>query len=148
MIDRNSQYYVFDVDGFFRDYKKNKRKLRDLEWDLAQAMSQGGMDYAKPKVTGGLPSSQVETAVERMSEMRGQIDDLREFFTLAEEYLGVLDKRERSLAEVYFVQGRKNRYAVSETAYKLGMSTSSAYRMITEIRQKIRRPIEKKEKGA
>lgn len=138
-------YMQFDVDGFFRDYKPNKRKLRDLEWDLAQACSQGGMDYAKPKVTGGLPSSQVETAVERMSAIRGQIDDLRDYFERADALLGILDKREKGLAEVYFVQGRKNRYAVSETAHKLGMSTSSAYRMISEIRQKIRRFIEKRE---
>ena len=80
-------YYQFDVDGFFRDYKVNKRKLRDLEWDLAQAMSQGGMDYAKPKVTGGLPSSQVETAVERMSDIRAKIDDLNEYFERVDKYL-------------------------------------------------------------
>ena len=141
-IDRNSQYYVFDVDGFFRDYKKNKRKLRDLEWDLAQAMSQGGMDYAKPKVDGGLPSSQVETAVERMSAIRGQIDDLRDFFALADKYLSALTNKERSIAEIYFVQGRKGMWAIEELCGKHYMSKASMYRTISEIRRKIRKMVE------
>jgi len=138
-------YYQFDVDGFFRDYKVNKRKLRDLEWDLAQAMSQGGMDYAKPKVTGGLPSSQVETAVERMSDIRAKIDDLNEYFERVDKYLNCLDSTEKAVAEYYFIKGFRNHYAVQEIAYKTHMSRASVYRTVRKIREKIRKFVEKKE---
>lgn len=144
-IDRNSQYYVFDVDGFFRDYKKNKRKLRDLEWDLAQAMSQGGMDYAKPKVDGGLPSSQVETAVERMSAIRGQIDDLRDYFERADALLGCLDSTEKIVADYYFIKRFRSHNAVDGIAYKAHISRASVYRTVQKIRTKIRRFIERTE---
>lgn len=131
-------YYVFDVDGFFRDYQKNKRLLRDLEWELAQATSLKGTDYSKPKVSGGLPTSSVEEAVEKISVLRAKIADLSDYFATVDKYLDALTKRERRLAEVYFVKGKKSRMAVAETASELGMSTASAYRMIRSIRIKIR----------
>ena len=137
-INRNKDYYIFDVDGFFRDYKKNKRRLRDLEWEKTQAMSQGGMDYSKPKVSGGLPSSQVETAVERMSVLSTQIDDLREYFRKADKYLDLLDKDEKEIANVYFIQGRRNGAAISELSSKCYISERSVYRAIGGIRKKIR----------
>lgn len=136
-------YMQFDVDGFFRDYKPNKRRLRDLEWELAQACSQGGMDYAKPKVTGGLPSSQVESAVERISDLRAQIDVLSEYFSLADKFLNCLNPTEKKIAEVYFVQGRRNIFAVEELAAKNYMSKSSVYRTAQRCRVKIRRYIER-----
>lgn len=138
-------YMQFDVDGFFRDYKSNKRKLRDLEWDLAQACSQGGMDYSKPKVSGGLPSSQVETAVEKISDIRAKIDDLNDYFARADKYLNCLDSTERKIAEVYFIQGRKGVFTIDEMSDKLYMSKSSIYRAIKKIRFKIRKYTEKKE---
>ena len=141
-INRNKDYYIFDVDGFFRDYKKNKRRLRDLEWEKTQAMSQGGMDYSKPKVSGGLPSSQVETAVERMSVLSAQIDDLREYFRKADKYLGSLTPTEKTIAEVYFVQGRKGVFAIQELSEKLGYSKTPIYRMIGGIRKTIRKCVE------
>lgn len=138
-------YMQFDVDGFFKDYKPNKRKLRDLEWDLAQACSQGGMDYSKPKVSGGLPSSQVETAVEKISDIRAKIDDLNDYFARADKYLDCLDSTERKIAEVYFIQGRKGVFTIDEMSDKLYMSKSSIYRTIKKIRFKIRKYTEKKE---
>ncbi len=137
-------YMQFDVDGFFRDYKPNKRKLRDLEWDLAQACSQGGMDYAKPKVTGGLPSSQVESAVERISDIRAKIDDLNEYVVRVDIFLGLLGKTEKEIAEVYFIQGRKSIFAIDELSHKYYMSRATVYRVIKRIRQKIRRYTEDK----
>lgn len=137
-------YMQFDVDGFFRDYRPNKRKMRDLEWDLAQAMSSGGMDYAKPKVTGGLPSSQVEAAVERIADIRAKIDDLNEYFEKADKFLGCLDSVERKIAEVYFVQGRRTIFSIEEMSTKFYMSKSSIYRTVQRIRKKIRQ-FEKKE---
>lgn len=134
----NKSYYVFDVDGFFRDYQKNKRLLRDLEWELAQAITLKGTDYAKPKVAGGLPSSPVEETVEKISVLRAKIADLSDYFATADKYLNTLTKRERRLAEAYFVKGKKSRMTVAETASELGMSTASAYRMIRTIRIKIR----------
>ena len=134
----NKSYYVFDVDGFFRDYQRNKRLLRDLEWELAQAITLKGTDYAKPKVAGGLPSSPVEETVEKISVLRAKIADLSDYFATADKYLNTLTKRERRLAEVYFVKGKKSRMTVAETASELGMSTASAYRMIRSIRIKIR----------
>lgn len=134
----NKSYYVFDVDGFFRDYQRNKRLLRDLEWELAQAITLKGTDYSKPKVAGGLPSSPVEETVEKISVLRAKIADLSDYFATADKYLDALTKRERRLAEVYFVKGKKSRMTVAETASELGMSTASAYRMIRSIRIKIR----------
>lgn len=136
-------YMQFDVDGFFRDYRPNKRKLRDLEWDLAQAMSQGGMDYAKPKVTGGLPSSQVETAVEQMSVIRAKIDDLNEYFAKVDKYLGCLDSTEKVVAEYYFIKGFKSHFAVQELADKAHISRASVYRTVRKIREKIRRCVDR-----
>ena len=134
----NKSYYVFDVDGFFRDYQKNKRLLRDLEWELAQAITLKGTDYAKPKVAGGLPSSPVEETVEKISVLRAKITDLSDFFATADKYLNALTKRERKLAESYFVKGKKSRLGVAEVADELGISIASAYRMIRVIRIKIR----------
>lgn len=138
-------YMMFDVDGFFRDYGKNKRRLRDLKWEKAQAMSQGGMDYSKPRVTGGLPTSQVETMVERMSVLDAQIDDLNEYFAKADEYLNSLASTEKQIAEVYFIQGKKGVFAIDDMCNKLYMSKSSVYRAIKNIRVKIRNYAEKKE---
>ena len=132
-------YMQFDVDGFFRDYRPNKRKLRDLEWDLAQACSQGGMDYAKPKVTGGLPSSQVETAVEKIADIRAKIDDLNEYFERVDKYLNCLDSTEKVVAEYYFIKGFRSHFAVQEIAYKAHISRASVYRTVRRIREKIRR---------
>lgn len=137
-------YYQFDVDGFFRDYKPNKRKLRDLEWDLAQACSQGGMDYAKPKVTGGLPSSQVEQAVERIADIRAKIDDLNEYFAKVDKFLNCLDSTEKAIAEYYFIKGMRNHFAVQEIAYKVHVSRASVYRIIRKIREKIRRYVDER----
>ena len=142
-------YMQFDVDGFFKDYKPNKRRLRDLEWDMAQALSQGGMDYSKPKVTGGLPSSQVESAVERISDIRAKIDDLNEYFRRADEFLNCLDSTERNIAEVYFVQGRRSIFSIEELSAKCYMSKSSIYRTVQRCRTKIRKYIETiKKEGA
>lgn len=135
-------YMQFDVDGFFKDYKPNKRKLRDLEWDLAQACSQGGMDYSKPKVSGGLPSSQVETAVEKISDIRAKIDDLSEYFAKVDELLNCLEPTEKTVAEYYFVKGMRNHFAVQEIAYKVHVSRASVYRMVRKIREKMRRYID------
>lgn len=140
-------YMQFDVDGFFRDYKKNKRRLRDLEWEKAQAMSQGGMDYSKPKVTGGLPTSQVESAVERISVLSTQIDDLNEYFRVADKFLELLDEDEKEIARVYFIQGRRNGMAISELSNKRYMSERSVYRAIGGIRKKIREYTEKRKGG-
>lgn len=137
-------YMQFDVDGFFKDYKTNKRKLRDLEWDLAQACSQGGMDYSKPKVSGGLPSSQVEMAVEKISDIRAKIDDLNEYFAKVDELLNCLEPTEKTVAEYYFVKGMRNHFAVQEIAYKVHVSRASVYRMLRKIREKMRRCVEKK----
>lgn len=136
-------YMQFDVDGFFRDYKPNKRKLRDLEWDLAQACSQGGMDYAKPKVTGGLPSSQVEQAVERISDIRAKIDDLNEYFAKVDKFLGCLNPLEKSVAEYYFVKGMRSRFGVEDIADKVHLSRASVYRTVRRVRDKIRRYVER-----
>ena len=135
---KNKDYYIFDVDGFFKDYKKNKRRLRDLEWEKAQAMSQGGMDYAKPKVSGGLPVSQVETAVERISVLSTQIDDLNEYFKRADKYLSLLSDDEKEIAKVYFIQGRRGGATISELSHKCYLSERSVYRAIGGIRKKIR----------
>lgn len=135
-------YMQFDVDGFFKDYKPNKRKLRDLEWDLAQACSQGGMDYSKPKVSGGLPSSQVETAVEKISDIRAKIDDLSEYFAKVDELLNCLEPTEKTVAEYYFVKGMRNHFAVQEIAYKVHVSRASVYRMVRKIREKMRRYVD------
>lgn len=140
-------YMQFDVDGFFRDYQKNKRKLRDLNWEIAQAMTQGGMDYAKPKVTGGLPTSQVELAVERISSLRAQIDDLNEYFGEAEKYLKLLNKDEKEVAQVYFIQGRKSGASITELSNKCYISERSVYRTISGIRKKIRNYAKKEEEG-
>ena len=131
-------YMQFDVDGFFRDYKKNKRKLRDLEWEKAQAMSQGGFDYSKPKVSGGLPVSQVESAVERMSVLSPQIDDLNEYFARADKFLDLLDNTEKEIAKVYFIEGHKGIRGIQELSVKLGYSKSPIYKAIKGIRKKIR----------
>lgn len=138
-------YMQFDVDGFFRDYKPNKRKLRDLEWDLAQACSQGGMDYAKPKVTGGLPSSQVEQAVERISDIRAKIDDLNEYFARVDKFLDCLDSTEKVVAEYYFIRGLRSRFGVEDIAYKAHVSRASVYRIVRRIRIKIRKYTERTE---
>ena len=137
-------YMQFDVDGFFKDYKKNKRKLRDLQWEKAQAMSQGGFDYSKPKVSGGLPTSQVETAVERISVLSPQIDDLNEYFTRADKFLNLLTDEEKEIAKVYFIQGRKKGVAITELSHKCFMSERSVYRAIGGIRKKIRGYVDKK----
>lgn len=139
-------YYQFDVDGFFRDYKPNKRKLRDLEWDLAQACSQGGMDYAKPKVTGGLPSSQVEQAVERISDIRAKIDDLNEYFARVDRFLGCLDSTEKIVADYYFIKGMRSHFGVEDIAHKAHISRASVYRTVRRIRIKIRNYTERTEK--
>lgn len=138
-------YMQFDVDGFFKDYKPNKRKLRDLEWDLAQACSQGGMDYSKPKVSGGLPSSQVETAVEKISDIRAKIDDLSEYFAKVDELLNCLEPIEKAIADVYFIQGRRSVFSIEELSGKFYMSKSSVYRVVQRCRKKIRKYVEKKE---
>jgi predicted DNA-binding protein YlxM (UPF0122 family) len=136
-------YMQFDVDGFFRDYKPNKRKLRDLEWDLAQACSQGGMDYAKPKVTGGLPTSQVEQAVERIADIRAKIADLSEYFERVDKFLNCLDATEKIVAEQYFIRGLRSRFAIEEIAHKAHISRASVYRTVRKIREKIRRYVER-----
>ena len=137
-------YMQFDVDGFFRDYKKNKRRLRDLEWEKAQAMSQGGMDYSKPKVTGGLPTSQVESAVERISVLSTQIDDLNEYFKVADRFLELMNETEKTITDVYFIQGRKGVRGIQELSLKLGYSKTPMYTAIKGIRKKIRNYTEKK----
>jgi len=136
-------YMQFDVDGFFRDYRPNKRKLRDLEWDLAQACSQGGMDYAKPKVTGGLPSSQVEVSVEKIADIRAKIDDLNEYFKRADNFLNCLDSTEKTVAEYYFIKGFRSHFAVNDIAYKAHISRASVYRTVQRIRIKIRKYTER-----
>ena len=120
-------YMQFDVDGFFRDYKPNKRKLRDLEWDLAQACSQGGTDY-----------------VERIADIRAKIDDLNEYFARVDKFLDCLDSTEKTIAEYYFIKGMRNHFAVQEIAYKAHVSRASVYRIIRKIREKIRRYVDER----
>lgn len=132
------KYYVFDVDGFFRDYKKNKRKLRDLKWEKAQVASNRGMDYSKPKVSGGLPSSTVEQSVERAMKYDSQIKELEQYFKRADEYMGTLNEEEKGMADMYFVQGRRNEYAICELSDRYHLSRASVYRAIKVIRNKIR----------
>ena len=136
-------YYIFDVDGFFRDYKKNKRRLRDLEWEKAQAITSGGMDYAKPKVTGGLPVSSVESKAELIMKYDGQIAELQDYFKRVEKFFGILTEEEKTIADSYFIQGRRNRYGIDAIGYKCGRSRASVYRTIQDIRSKIRRYVER-----
>lgn len=139
---KNSDYYIFDVDGFFRDYKKNKRRLRDLEWDYAQLLSNGGMDYSKPKVDSSPTSSTVEQIAMKRGALEAQIADLREFLTRADKYINALEPTEKAIAEVYFVQGRKGVFAIQELSEKLGYSKTPIYKMIGNIRRKIRQFVE------
>lgn len=142
-IDKSKDYYIFDVDGFFRDYKKNKRKLKDLEWEKAQAITSGGTDYSKPRVTGGLPTSVVESKAELIMGYDEQIAEMQEYFERAELFLGLLTEEERAIAESYFIQGRRNRYGIDAIGYKCGRSRTSVYRAIQDIRAKIRKYVGK-----
>ena len=137
-VNKNRDYYIFDVDGFFRDFRRNKRKLKDLEWEKAQAITEGGMDYSQPKVSGGLPSSSVERKAEKIMAYDKQIEALKSYFEEADRLLSVLTKEEREIAEVYFVQGRKSLFSIDEMSQRRNLSRATIYRIIKRIRGKIR----------
>lgn len=128
----------FDVDGFLRDYKLNKEKLKFLRYKYDSIPESTSMDYSSPKVSGGTPSSQVESKAARREKLKAEIDRLEDYFKQYEEALNSLTGDEKYIAEEYFKEGKKTRYDVDRMADKLHCSTATMYRKIKATRQKIK----------
>lgn len=133
-----NKYCSFDVDGFFRDYNDNKRRRKFLQEKLEHIVDATFANPDEPKVSGGLPSSTVESKVERREKIRGEIERLDRYFEMVDRILNALDGEDRLIAEEYFLHGKKRRDQIENLAERLYCSTSTCYRKIRDVRQKIK----------
>ena len=60
-----NKYYKFNVQSFFDDYRNKSKLKRELESEYNSTIGLRGMDYSKPKVSGGTPSDMVFAAQEK-----------------------------------------------------------------------------------
>lgn len=128
----------FDVDGFLRDYKLNVEKLKLLRYKYNAIPESTSMDYSSPKVSGGTPSSSVESKAARRAKLKAEMEKLEEYFDEYERLLNGLTDEERYITERYFRDGKKTRYDVDKMAQKLHCSTATMYRKIKAVRRKLK----------
>lgn len=132
------QCKYFDVDAFFGDYKANKDKLKFLKSKQDAIIDSGGMDYANPKVSGGTPSSSVESKAERREKIAQEIAKINTYFEQYEEIMESLSAEEKLIAERYFRDRKKTRANVDMMAIELDCSMPTMYRKIKFLRKKIK----------
>lgn len=128
----------FDVDGFFGDYKANQDRLKFLESKREAILDSSGMDYGTPKVSGGTPSSSVESKAERREKLLQEIVKLNTYFEQYDEIMNNLSMEERYVVGNYFRDGKKTRMNVDKMAQELSYSTPTMYRKIKLLRKKIK----------
>jgi hypothetical protein len=141
-----NKYCSFDVDGFFRDYNANKERRKFLLQKLDSIIDATFANPDEPKVSGGLPSSVVESKVERREKIVEKIAMYDKYFETVDEILNALEGEDRVIAEEYFLKGKKQRYQVDILADRIHCSRATCYRKIKEVRQKIKEY--KREEGA
>lgn len=136
MIDK---YYEFNVDKFFADYTKHKARYRELEIELENIPTDGGMDYSVPRVDGGEPSDMVFRKVSRREYIRGLMGRLKIYFDLYDAVWGILEDDEKTLVEAYWLDTKTPRkIIVSSLSKKLYVKPNAIYIRINELRRKIR----------
>ncbi len=134
----NRWYCSFDVDRFFRDYKENEKSLKYLREKLDATLVSSGGRPDEPKVAGGLPTSSVESIVERREKIAEEIAQYERYFDTVERIINALSGEERLIAEEYFLRGKKRRDQIEILADKIFCSPSTCYRKIKEVRNKIK----------
>ena len=133
-----NKYCSFDVDGFFRDFEINKQKRKFLMQKLDSIIDATFANPDEPKVSGGLPSSVVESKVERREKIAEKVAMYDKYFETADKILNALQGEDRIIAEEYFLKGKKHRDQVDILADKLHISRATCYRKIKEVRHKIK----------
>ena len=128
----------FDVDGFFGDYKANQDRIKFLESKREAILDSGGLDYGTPKVSGGTPSSSVESKAERREKLLREIVKLNIYFEQYDELVEGLSHEEKYIVGNYFRDGKKTRACVDAMAQELSYSTPTMYRKIKLLRKKLK----------
>lgn len=138
MID---SYYIFDVDSFFRDYKKNKKKLEDIRYRIEQIPHSGGMDYSNPRVTGGGISDPTSAKAHRMAVLREEEKEIEEYLETVNRVLDALTEEERTIVKMYYnMETREiaNEVVLSNITNTIGIHRATIYEMLKEIKSTVR----------
>lgn len=128
----------FDVDGFLGDYKNNQKKLKFLKSKHQAIADTASIDYSIPRVSGGSPSSSVESKAARREKIAQDIAKLNTYFEQYDELTKDLSSQEMLILNTYFRDGKKTRASVDLLAQELGFSATTMYRKIKMLRKKIR----------
>lgn len=96
MIER---YYKLDVDMFYRDFKGNKRLLRELEAELKFSAHPNGFDYSETRVDGGLPGDPTAAKAFQRLSIEKRIARLEEYFDMEKKVYDMLDDDEKVIAD-------------------------------------------------
>lgn len=134
-------YYVFDVDSFFRDYKKNKRKLEDIKYRIEQIPSMGGMDYSTPRVSGSVNSDTTASKAHRIAVLKEEAKEIEEYLETVNRVLDALTEEERTIVKMYYNMESKevaNEVVLSNITEKIGIHRATIYEVLKEIRSTVR----------
>ena len=128
------EYFSFDVDKFFREYKDKQTRLKFLKTKYNAIPFSSSLDYETPKVSGGMPTSGVENKAERREKLEKEIQRLESYFALCDRILENLEHENQVIIKEYFIKGRKSRADVDFLADELYCSKSTFYRKVREAR--------------
>lgn len=131
------KYYRFDVDKFFKDYKFCKKRLGELQREYKDALTSGGMDYSKPKTSGGKPSDMVADKVSKRLEIERKINELNEYFDLYAVIMSELTDDEKDIVQLYFQTTDTKDVATDKVMLKCSFSRSGFFRALGNLRKKV-----------
>lgn len=132
------KYWRFDVDSFFKDFKRNEQLLKNLQVEKESIAEVESMDYSEPRVGGGITSDPTLDRVRRRMSIDDKIKTLNEYFTLEKKIYEGLDNIEKLIIDQYFkVQNRQSLH-IRKICEQVGYSENWVYTKVRDIRKKIR----------
>lgn len=136
------QYLTFDVDGFFRDYLTNKKRLHELELEYQSIIDDMSMDLDSPHVSGGMPKSSVESKADRRERILAKMSELDEYFKLADKIINGLSLQECQILQEYFIKRKRSKNDVEILSQTMYVGIATMYRKIKRLRRRVRDIVE------